>query len=55
MTYLEIVNHENFRTASRLIERARIYLKDMGLTQDQSYDWIKAWASGAGDPEGDEE
>lgn len=49
MTYLEIVNHPNFRESSKKIAEVRKLLSEMGLSHQQSYDWIKAWASGAGD------
>ncbi len=47
--YMSTVSHPNFREASKLVDKARELLKEMGLTQEQAYDWIKAWSSGAGD------
>jgi len=49
MTYLEMVNHPNFRKSSLLIHEVRKLLEEMGMSEEQSYGWIKAWASGAGD------
>lgn len=54
LSYLETVNHPNFRAASKLIFEARELLKNMGMPHSEAYDWIKAWASGAGDGDGGE-
>lgn len=51
MTYLETVNHLNFREASKLVWNARIHLEEI-MSKEEAYGWIKAWASGAGDGDG---
>ena len=51
MNYLDTVNHPNFREAGLKVHEVRQLLYGMGLTQEQAYGWIKAWASGAGDGE----
>jgi hypothetical protein len=48
-TYLETINHPDFREASIVVQHARERLKKMGMTQEEAFGWIKAWASGAGD------
>lgn len=47
--YLATVNHSNFKAASIAVDYAREQLKHMGMTQEEAFDWIKAWALGAGD------
>ena len=47
--YLDTVNHSNFRQAGMFVFYAREALKQMGMSQEEAYGWIKAWASGAGD------
>jgi hypothetical protein len=54
VTYLEMVNNPNFRRASLLVDQARKLMKEI-MTQDEAFDWIKAWASGAGDGIGDDD
>lgn len=52
--YFATVNHPNFREASYAVHHARSILKDMGMSQGEAYGWIQAWASGAGDGDGDD-
>lgn len=49
MDYLETVNAYNFKEASLLVHQAKELLIQMGMTEDTAYNWITAWASGAGD------
>lgn len=49
MNYLDTVSHPNFRLASLKVWEVSKLLEEMGLTHQQAYGWIKAWASGAGD------
>lgn len=49
LSYMDTVNHPNFRKASLKIWEVRELLRKMGMTHKESYEWVKAWASGAGD------
>lgn len=49
LSYMDTVNHPNFRNASFKVWQARELLKLLGMSDKESYEWIKAWASGAGD------
>jgi hypothetical protein len=48
LSYLDTVNHHNFREASKKVDEARKLLEQI-MHPCEAFDWIKAWASGAGD------
>ena len=47
--YFQKVNHPNFREASKKVHEAEHLLQNMGMSINQAREWIKTWASGAGD------
>ena len=49
MNYMGTVNHPNFRLASCMVWTIRKLLENMGMSHEEAFGWIKAWASGAGD------
>jgi hypothetical protein len=48
MSDLDLYNHPLFRSASCIIYGVRMMLETF-MSKEQAYDWIKTWASGAGD------
>lgn len=49
LSYLDTINHPNFREANKAVHSAENLLKNMGMNKEQVFAWIVAWTSGAGD------
>lgn len=47
--YMRVVNHPNFRCANGIVHFAEKMLIEIGMSRADAHNWIRAWASTAGD------